>query len=165
MAQDQREPREGEKALGFDPGAVPDAGVRFIGQIRSPWADRGDCPRNLTRARERGCEAWVELDEPYREGLLGLSEGQAVILLYWMDRARRDLIVQHPAHADGPRGTFALRSPVRPNTISLGVVRITALDRATGRIGIDAIDCLDGTPLLDIKPWLPGVDIPPGHGD
>lgn len=157
-----RPARAGEIALGFDPAGRADAGVTFIGRIRSPWTDRGDCPRNLTRARERGGAARVELDAPYRSGLAGLAEGQAVILLYWMDRGRRDLIVQNPSHGDGPRGSFALRSPVRPNPVALGVVRITALDSAAGVIGIDAIDCLDGTPLLDIKPWLPGVDIPPG---
>jgi tRNA (adenine37-N6)-methyltransferase len=56
---------------------------------------------------------------------------------------------------------FGLRSPLRPNPIALAVVRLLGIDAATGRIEIDAIDCLDGTPLLDIKPYLPSVDAVP----
>ena len=78
-----------------------------------------------------------------------------------MDKARRDLIVQAPRHADGLRGTFALRSPVRPNPVSMSAVRITALDMDAGVLGIDATDAFDGTPVVDIKPMLDTVDIPP----
>jgi hypothetical protein len=62
-------------------------------------------------------------------GLAALEVGQAIQVLYWVDRGQRDLIVQSPRHTDGPRGTFALRSPVRPNPIALGTVVITGLDR------------------------------------
>ncbi|GHE01667.1 hypothetical protein U879_16480 [Defluviimonas sp. 20V17] len=153
--------REGEVELGFDPGAAPDVGLTFIGRLRSPW-QRGDCPRNLARARERGGDFRVEVDAPYRAGLTGLVPGSKVILLYWMDRARRDLIVQRPGHADQLRGTFTLRSPVRPNPISLGAVTVVAIDAESGVLVVDALDCFDGTPLVDIKPWLEPVDIPPG---
>jgi tRNA (Thr-GGU) A37 N-methylase len=77
-----------------------------------------------------------------------------------MDKARRDLVLQAPRHSKGPRGTFSLRSPVRPNPIALAVVSITSLDMDAGRIGIDAIDCFDDTPLVDIKPWIARVDAP-----
>jgi len=157
------ETREGEVELGFDPGADPDAGIRFIGRLRTPWS-RGDCPRNLRQARERGGSFQVELDEPYRAGLTGLEPGRQVILLYWMNGARRDLIVQTPGHSDGPRGTFALRSPVRPNPVSLAAVTLLSVDQQAGLLEVDALDCFDGTPLVDIKPWLETVDIPPvGH--
>ncbi len=152
-------PRIGEVRLPFDPADRVSAGVSFIGVIRSPWSP-GDCPRNIGQARETGRGAQIDLDPDYAAGLRGLKTGQQIIVLYWMDRGQRDLIVQNPPHTDAPRGTFALRSPVRPNPISLAVVRITSLDGAT--IGIDAIDAFDGTPVLDIKPWLPGVDVPPG---
>jgi tRNA (Thr-GGU) A37 N-methylase len=79
-----------------------------------------------------------------------------------MDAARRDLIVQSPAHRDGPTGTFALRSPARPNPIALAVTRLLAIQADSGTLTIDAIDAFDGTPVLDIKPWLASVDIPPG---
>lgn len=151
--------REDEVALPFDPGAQADATLCFIGQIRSPWS-RGDCPKNIRAARETGQPARVELDPAYAPALTGLTIGQAVQLLYWVDRGERNLIVQSPAHADGPRGTFALRSPVRPNPIALATVVITAIDGAT--IHIDAIDAFDGTPVLDIKPWISTVDVPPG---
>ncbi|WP_138469029.1 TrmO family methyltransferase [Poseidonocella sp. HB161398] len=153
--------RPGEEQLPFDPADRTEAGLSFIGAIRSPWS-KGDCPRNIARARESGKGARIELRPGYGRGLLGLSVGQPVIAVYWMDRARRDLIVQSPGHADGPRGTFALRSPVRPNSLAMAVVVITSLDAGAGVIGIDAIDVFDGTPLVDLKPWLSTVDIPPG---
>jgi tRNA (Thr-GGU) A37 N-methylase len=152
--------REGEQALGFDPADRSFAVVTAIGRIRSAWR-AGDCPRNLRQARERGGgDARLEIDAPYRPGFLGLTEGHWIWLLAWYGDRRRDLIVQAPAHAEGPRGTFALRSPVRPNPVALQLVRITRLDAEAGEIGIDATDAFDGTPLLDIKPWLDTVDRP-----
>ncbi len=157
------EQRPGEETLPFDPAEVAEGPrVAFIGRIRSPWAP-GTAPRSIRRAREQGCAgARVELEPAYAPGLRGLAVGDHVILLYWMDQSRRDLILQKPGHADGPRGTFALRSPVRPNPIALSTVRITALDIEAGVIGIDAIDCFDGTPLVDIKPWIETIDGPRG---
>lgn len=154
------DPRPGEVLLPFDPGARADGSVSFIGTIRAPWGPE-DCPKNIRRARESGHSAHIELAPGYGQGLLGLQPGQPVILLYWMDRARRDIVVQRPGHADGPRGVFALRSPARPNPVAMSTVRITSLDPETGIIGIDAIDVFDGTPLIDLKPWLETVDLPP----
>uniref|UniRef100_UPI00351529CD TrmO family methyltransferase domain-containing protein n=1 Tax=Pseudooceanicola sp. TaxID=1914328 RepID=UPI00351529CD len=91
----------------------------------------------------------------------GLQVGQVIWLLTWMDRSRRDLALQSPAHADGPRGTFSLRSPARPNPVAMSAVRITALDAEAGVIGIDASDAYDGTPVIDLKPWIATVDVPP----
>ncbi len=151
--------RPGEVALGFDPATRVEAGLTYIGRIRSSWS-KGDCPKNIRQARETGQAGRIELDSAYTPALTGLEVGQAVQLLYWVDRGDRDLIVQSPAHADGPSGTFALRSPVRPNPIALATVVITGIEGAV--VEIDAIDCFDGTPLLDIKPWLATVDAPPG---
>jgi tRNA (Thr-GGU) A37 N-methylase len=80
-----------------------------------------------------------------------------------MHAARRDLIVQSPAHRDGPTGTFALRSPARPNPIALADVRLLAIEAEGGHLTVDAIDAFDGTPVLDVKPWLASVDVPPGY--
>lgn len=151
--------RPGETALPFDPAERADARVVFIGRIRSPWS-RGDCPKNIRLARETGRGARIELDPAYAPGLLSLSPGQPIMILYWMAGARRDLIVQSPRHTDGPRGVFALRSPARPNPVALSAVTITDIDAETGVIGIDAFDGFDGTPLIDIKPWLATVDRP-----
>jgi len=150
--------REGETALPSDPSTAADAGVVFIGQIRSPWA-RGHCPRNISEARAEQPDVWIELNPDWVPALSGLEVGQPILVLYWMTQARRDLLTQKPAHVDEARGTFSLRSPNRPNPVAASTVRITALDGA--RIGIDAIDCFDGTPVIDIKPWLETIDIPP----
>lgn len=156
--------REGEEGFGFDPAERAEAGLAVIGRLRSDWR-KGDCPKNLREARERGGgTARIELAPGYAPALAGLKVGQPVWVLCWMAEARRDLAVQTPRHADGPRGTFSLRSPVRPNPISLQAVRITGLDAETGVLWLDATDAFDGTPVLDIKPWLPGVDVPPGAG-
>ncbi|PWG18521.1 TrmO family methyltransferase domain-containing protein [Salibaculum griseiflavum] len=157
--------RDGEVALGFDPAECKDAAITFIGVLQSDWAP-GEAPKNLRQSREAGGgHGRVVISAPYRDGLRGLQVGQAIWLVLWFDRARRDLIVQAPRHADGPRGTFALRSPVRPNPIAIEAVRITSLDHEAGEIGIDVTDAFDGTPVLDIKPWLDGIDIPPGPED
>lgn len=150
--------REGESALPFDPSERPDAGITFIGHIRSPWA-RGNTPRNISKARAEKPDVWIELRPDWVPALSGLEIGQPILLLYWMDRARRDLLTQMPAHVEVARGTFSLRSPNRPNPVAVSTVRITSLDGA--RIGIDAIDCYDGTPVVDIKPWIETIDIPP----
>lgn len=153
------EERAGEVRLPFDPAITADDGALiFIGRIRSPWKTRSDCPKNMTQARERNPMVSLEIDDSFRPGLSGLENYAHAIVIYWMDQARRDLIVQNPRHANQPRGVFALRSPVRPNPIALATVRILDIDQASGRINIDAIDCLDGTPLLDIKPWFETID-------
>lgn len=156
--------RPGEVALSFDPARIADdAQLRFIGRLRSPWA-RGNCPKNLREAREVGGSFRAEIDPPFRQGLQGLVAGMPVILLYWTGLARRDMVVLHPPHREAPTGVFALRSPARPNPIAVAVVRLTAVDHSTGMLEVDALDAFDGTPLLDIKPWLPSVDVPPAQG-
>ena len=151
--------REGEIQLPFDPAVTAaDARLMFIGRVRSPWTDRKTCPHHIAEARERGGGATVEVDAPFRPGLAGLAKHSYVIVLYWLNLARRDIIVQKPRHAETTSGVFSLRSPVRPNPIGLAVVKLLALDAAAGKLIIEAIDCLDGTPLVDIKPFFPRVD-------
>lgn len=133
-----------------------DAGVHFIGRIRTPFATRADCPRNT---RGSTAIATVELDPRYAQGLRGLEACSHVILLYWMHQARRDLIVQVPRHVIEPRGVFALRSPVRPNPIALAVAELISIEGL--KLRVRNIDCLDGTPLLDIKPYFSTTDSVP----
>ena len=159
MQRDPNATRPGETELGFDPAAQKDASLAFIGRIRTPWS-RGNCPKNVRLARESGQGAWIELAQEYEAGLQGLETGRALVLIYWMNEARRDLITQSPAQIDGVRGTFSLRSPNRPNPLALSAVTITAIDPKNGRIDIDGIDCFDGTPLVDMKPWVPTIDNP-----
>jgi tRNA-Thr(GGU) m(6)t(6)A37 methyltransferase TsaA len=153
--------RPGEVALDADPARADDARLCFIGQLATPWS-HGNCPKNLAQARERGGTFAALIDPPFRPGLSGLQSGQAVILLYWTGQARRDIVLQRPAHRDGTTGVFAIRSPARPNPVAVAVVRLLAIDMTAGLLTLDALDAFDGTPLLDIKPWLPGVDVPPG---
>jgi tRNA-Thr(GGU) m(6)t(6)A37 methyltransferase TsaA len=151
--------REGERELPFDPAErAADAGVVFVGTVRSPWIERLDCPKNMAAARERGLPARVEIAEAYREGLTGLDRFSHLVLLTWLDRSDRNLIVQMPRHATEPRGTFSLRSPARPNPIGLHVARIVSVDIGSGIVGIDAIDVLDGTPVIDVKPYFASID-------
>ncbi len=153
------EQREGEIALAGDPAAQSsDASLAYIGRIASPWKLREDCPKNMNAAREKGGGATVVVDASYRPGLAGLAGFSHVVVLSWFEQAPRNLIVQKPRHASDAKGVFALRSPARPNPIGLHVARIVSLDIETGRIELDAIDALDGTPVIDIKPYFSSVD-------
>lgn len=152
--------REAEIALEQDPALTAnDAHLRFIGRVRSPWNERADCPKNMNSARERMAgSAFVEINPAFRAGLQRLEAYSHVIVLTWFDRADRNLIVQKPAHAPETRGVFALRSPVRPNPIGLHVARLVALDHDAGLLTLDAIDALNGTPVIDLKPYFASVD-------
>ena len=137
--------------------ASSDAGVYFIGRIRTPFKSRAECPKNTAESDAVGR---VELDPRYAAGLTDLQLFSHIWLLYWMDQARRDLIQQVPAHLRSPRGTFALRSPVRPNPIALAAVELIGIEGAT--LTVRKVDCIDGTPLLDIKPYFASTDSFPG---
>jgi tRNA-Thr(GGU) m(6)t(6)A37 methyltransferase TsaA len=152
------EAREGETRLAFDPGELPgDGRIVFIGHIASPWKSRDECPKNMVAARETGRPARLRIDEPYRPGLEGLAGASHVVILSWLP-TQRDLIVQKPRHAEMAKGVFALRSPARPNPIGLHVAKVLFLDPGNGTIDLDAIDVLDGTPVLDLKPYIATID-------
>jgi tRNA-Thr(GGU) m(6)t(6)A37 methyltransferase TsaA len=132
-----------------------DAGVYFIGRIRTPWTKRADCPRNA-RGSDAGCT--IEIDARYTAALDGVSTCTHLVVLYFMHEARRDLVVQVSRHS-GRRGTFALRSPVRPNPIAMSVVKLLRVEGTI--LSVVGLDCLDGTPLIDIKPYFASVDSVP----
>lgn len=156
------ERREGERALPFDPAQLePDAGVVFIGLVRSPWLSREECPKNMAAAREAARPASIEMDRRYCEGLHGLAGYSHIAVLTWLDRAPRNLIIQKPRHATDPKGVFALRSPARPNPIGLHIVRLVSFDAEAGILALEAIDALDGTPVIDIKPYFASTDAVP----
>lgn len=165
------EARDGETALAQDPATMPpDAHLVFIGRIRSPWTARQDCPKNMAAARASGRQATLEVEPLYRPGLAGLAGTSHVVVLSWLGLAPRNLIVQQPRHAAAPKGVFALRSPARPNPVGLHVAGLVALDAEAGLLTLDAIDVLDGTPVIDIKPYFASIDsfpdaAPPRQGD
>jgi tRNA-Thr(GGU) m(6)t(6)A37 methyltransferase TsaA len=151
--------RDGEVAIALP--ARFDAGLHYVGVIHTPWKRRTDCPKN---GRESTAVCTIEVAEPYEAALAGIESFSHLVVVYFMDRARRDLVIQIPRHLAIPRGTFALRSPVRPNPIALSVVRLVKVEGRT--LSVVGIDCIDGTPLLDLKPYLPTVDVanPEKHG-
>lgn len=153
--------RPGEVAVDLPPAT--DAGLLFIGRIRTPWTDRLACPR---QGRRDGPICRIELFDPWAGGLEGLEAFDAVEVLYWLDRSRRDLLRQSPKRDGATRGTFALRSPVRPNPIGTAVATLEGIEGGT--VLVRGLDCLDGTPLIDLKPdrcsFTPRAPERPGDG-
>jgi len=146
--------RPGEQAIELP--AAPDAGVYFIGRIRTPWTNRKNCPKN---ARESDAACTVEIDARFAPGLKDVESCSHLVLLYWMDKAPRNLVLQVPDQYGEQHGTFALRSPARPNPIALSVVKLLKIDG--NELQVIGLDCLNGTPLLDIKPYFASTDSVP----
>lgn len=127
---------------------TPDhAGLVFIGMIRTPWTSRLDCPR---MGRSDGPVCRIEIHEPWVAALDGIEAYGRLEVLYWLHQSRRDLVRQSPADDGVTRGTFALRTPVRPNPIGTSIA--TLVSREGAALLVRGLDCLDGTPLLDLKP-------------
>ena len=126
-----------------------DASLDYIGIIHTPWIERTDCPR---QGDIEGQLCTIEIFQPWGQGLIGLNPGDEIELLYWMHLARRDIVLQKPHSRTEPVGVFALRSPMRPNPIAASTVRLVAIDDI--KLTVRGLDCIDGTPLLDIKPKL-----------
>ena len=124
-----------------------DAGLTFIGLIRSPWTSRLDCPR---QGRADGPICRIEVYEPWVAALDGIEAFERIEVLYWLHESRRDLVRQSPANDGATRGTFSLRSPVRPNPI--GTALVTLVKREGPVLFVRGLDCLDRTPLIDLKP-------------
>ena len=127
-----------------------DAGIYFVGRIRTPWKKRSECPRQGDQ--ENGPVCRIEVDPRWQDALDGIERHQNFQILYWMDQARRDLVRQSPRSDGHTRGTFSLRSPVRPNPIASSVVRLVGHEDAV--LLVRGLDCLDGTPLIDVKPII-----------
>ena len=136
--------------------AQPDAGIYFIGRIRTPWKERKDCPKN---ARESDAVCTLEVDARWAASLKDVETCSHLVVLYWMDRSPRNIVLQVPGHYGVQRGTFALRSPARPNPIAMSVVKLLRIEGNT--LSVVGLDCLDSTPLLDIKPYFASTDSVP----
>jgi tRNA-Thr(GGU) m(6)t(6)A37 methyltransferase TsaA len=142
---DESAVRPGEVAIALP--SSTDAGVYFIGTIRTPWRVREECPK---RGEPDGPVCSIVVHERWREALTDIARHRRVQVLYWMHHARRDLVLQTPFRTGQTTGTFALRSPVRPNPVASSVVDLLAVEGTTLRVR--GLDCLDGTPLIDLKP-------------
>jgi tRNA-Thr(GGU) m(6)t(6)A37 methyltransferase TsaA len=137
--------RAGEVSVA--PPPATDAGLVFIGRIRTPWTSRLETPR---QGRLDGPVCRIEIFEPWKQALEGIAEFERLEVLYWLHESRRDLVLQSPANNGVTRGTFSLRSPVRPNPIGTSMVALVGIEDST--LLVRGLDCLDGTPLLDVKP-------------
>lgn len=141
----ENEIREAEVAVPLP--ATHDAGLHFIGRIRTPWTSRLETPR---QGRADGPLCRIELFEPWAAALEGLGSYERIEVIYWLHLSRRDLVRQSPANDGTAYGTFALRSPVRPNPLGTSIATLVAIEGAT--VLVRGLDCIDDTPLLDIKP-------------
>jgi tRNA-Thr(GGU) m(6)t(6)A37 methyltransferase TsaA len=127
--------------------------IRPIGRVESPLVDRDAAPK---QGSEGAPEAWLVFHPDFAEGARDLAAGADVFVLTWLHEARRDVLAVHPR--DDPRnpetGVFATRSQDRPNPLGLHRVRIAAVDGL--RVLVRNLEAFDGTPVVDVKPVLPG---------
>jgi len=149
--------RPGEQRIAMPEPA--DAALVFIGRVETPWATRADCPRQGDRD---GPLCRLVLDPVWGEALTGIEAHPHLQILYWMHQARRDLVLLAPSGRANPAGPFALRAPTRPNPIASSIARLVERQGAT--LLVRGLDCVNGTPLLDIKPHRDPVPSSPNGG-
>jgi len=127
-----------------------------IGRVRSPLTDLAHAPK---QGREGAPEAWLEFSADYREGLKDVREGEEILVLTWLHRGDRTVLTVHPRDdASAPvRGVFSTRSSDRPNPVGIHRVRVLEIAHGT-RFRVDALEALDGTPVIDIKPVLDSAE-------
>jgi tRNA-Thr(GGU) m(6)t(6)A37 methyltransferase TsaA len=131
--------------------------IEAIGLIHTEHATKGDAP--IQGAFRPDAVGTVEIFPEYAEGLLDIELFSHLHLFYHFDRAEPGELVRHPFLDDTPHGIFATRHPCRPNCIGITVVRL--MERAGNLLTVKGIDVLDGTPLLDVKPYVPRFDCHP----
>jgi tRNA-Thr(GGU) m(6)t(6)A37 methyltransferase TsaA len=132
---------------------VSDAGfeLRPIGQVESPLTDPASAPK---QGDEGSPDAWLVFEPTVLEGLQGIQPGDRVIVLTWLDRARRDILRVHPRDdvSNPKQGVFNTRSADRPNPIGLHELEIVSIDGP--RFRVRNLEAVDGTPVVDVKPVL-----------
>jgi tRNA-Thr(GGU) m(6)t(6)A37 methyltransferase TsaA len=126
-----------------------------VGTVESPLTERASAPK---QGDEGAPDAWVAFDERFADALDGIAAGDELLLLTWFDRAARDVLRVRPRSdpARAEQGVFGTRSPDRPNPI--GLHRVTVLEIDGLRVRVSNLEALDGTPVVDVKPVLGGVD-------
>jgi tRNA (adenine37-N6)-methyltransferase len=124
-----------------------------IGYVRSPYKTRGEAPR---QGRLSDTLSEIVIDERYRPGLWQIGERRHLWILCWFDRADRTVLRAVPPGTTSEKGVFAIRSPDRPNPVSLCMVDL--LEVKDGVIKVRGLDALDGTPVIDIKLYASGID-------
>lgn len=125
----------------------------ILGWISTPYASASDCPRQPWR---QTATSIIDMQPEYLAVIEGLEVGMRVHVLWLAHLANRRLHRRRPTHDADPLGVFAGRGVDRPNPIGLTLVEIKAIESA--RIAVRGMDCVDGTPLLDLKPAIPIPD-------
>lgn len=134
-----------------DAGAGSRFALREIGHVESPITDPASAPK---QADEGAPEAWLVFEPAVLDALEGIGAGDEIMLLTWLDRARRDVLRVHPRGdpCRAQRGVFGTRSPHRPNPIGLHRVEVVSVDGA--RVLVRNLEAVDGTPIIDAKAVL-----------
>lgn len=129
-----------------------------IGRVESPLTERGAGPK---QGHEGAPDAWLVFERAVADGLDGIAQGDEIIVLTWLDRARRDVLRVHPRSdpANPEQGVFNTRSPDRPNPLGLHRVHVVAIDGL--RLRVRNLEAIDATPIVDVKPFYAPVDDPP----
>ena len=127
--------------------------IHPIGYVRSPYKEKMDAPR---QGRLSDTISEIVIDEQYLPGLEDIGKKSHLIVLSWFDRADRSALRATPPHENIEHGVFATRSPNRPNPVAFSVVDLLARDGDVLRVR--GLDALDGTPVVDIKPYSPDID-------
>jgi tRNA-Thr(GGU) m(6)t(6)A37 methyltransferase TsaA len=128
--------------------------MRPIGVIHSPYQETRNMP--IQGTFDNGVEAWLELKQEYAAGLKDLDGFSHAIIIYYFHRSPREETTGRPFLEEQRHGIFAIRSPHRPNHIGLSVIKIKRIEG--NRLYFTEVDVLDGTPLLDIKPYVSYFD-------
>jgi tRNA (adenine37-N6)-methyltransferase len=124
-----------------------------IGYVRSPYRETAEIPKGF--GADHQAEGAIELRPEYEPGLADIEGFSHLYVIWHFHRSEGGLLVAQPPTADRPHGVFATRSPRRPNPLGLTVVEL--LGREGPRLRVRGLDMLDGTPVLDIKPYLSSV--------
>ncbi|MBT3914978.1 MAG: tRNA (N6-threonylcarbamoyladenosine(37)-N6)-methyltransferase TrmO [Rhodospirillaceae bacterium] len=127
------------------------ASVTYIGKIITPYQNTDQCPG---QARPENGTCQIVVNEEFAPAIQGLKIGGHIQVLYWFNQADRTALQRIPKWSKNNemRGVFSIRSPMRPNPIALSTVEIFAIDENI--LTVTSMDCIDGTPLLDIKPYI-----------
>ena len=126
-----------------------------IGIIHSPYKEVKGMP--IQGKFRPDIEAWIEIKEQYRAGLKDLDSFSHAIIIYYFHKSQSVQLEAKPFLEDDKHGIFAIRSPYRPNHIGFSVIKIVSIDKA-GKLYFTEVDVLNGTPILDIKPYVKHFD-------
>jgi tRNA-Thr(GGU) m(6)t(6)A37 methyltransferase TsaA len=127
--------------------------IQPIGYVRSPYKEKEDAPR---QGRFSDNTSEIVIDEKYLPGFEDVEKKSHLIVLSWFDRADRTMLKATPPHEKIEHGVFATRSPNRPNPVGLSLVDLLAMKGNV--LIVRGLDALDGTPVIDIKPYSPDID-------